>query len=530
MKGIPLFPVYLMDFWGSIIMLTLSLVALGYAWNLKKRHPRSVLFAYLFWLSLTFVALSVSRSVGHVLKFVLAYQGKSYLWTKVAPLSGGLNTIAFVSVAVLTFYFPTVRQIIALVREDALRYKRAKEDLEIAHSQLRELTRTLEERVEERTRELILSEQKFRRLFEGSKDAIFFCDREGRITDINPSGAEMLGFKNEEEVIGRFLLEFFVHEEDWFKYCQTIFQQGYIKDFETVLKGIDGTERYIIITSEAIYEGGNLVGCEGIAKDITTFKQMTEQLIYSEKMASLGQLAAGVAHEINTPLGVILGYTQLLKEDLQEDPDVCEELSIIEKQAKTCKRIVSDLLSFSRSSKGQMRTKFSLNECVKQTVALVKHIFENEGITLVLELAPDLPEIPGNSDQIAQVILNLLNNAHDAIGRKGRVYLWTFYDEARREVYLRVGDTGKGIPAEIKSKIFDPFFTTKPVGRGTGLGLSVSYGIIRDHGGRINVYSPPGEKELAGMGIRTVFEIVLPVEAKPVEAKNEGTGKDPGSR
>ncbi len=493
-------------------MLTLSLVALGYAWTLKKRHPRSVLFAYLFWLSLTFVALSVSRSVGHVLKFVLAYQGKSYLWTKVAPFSGGLNTIAFVSVAVLTFYFPTVRQIIALVREDALRYKRAKEDLEIAHAQLRDLTRTLEERVEERTKELILSEQKFRRLFEGSKDAIFFCDKEGRITDINPAGAEMLGFENEEEVVGRYMLEFFVNEEDWFRYCHTVSKQGYIKDFETVLKGIDEIQRYIIITSEAVYEDGVFVGCEGIAKDITTFKQMTEQLIYSEKMASLGQLAAGVAHEINTPLGVILGYAQMLKEDLQDNHEVQEELSLIEKQAKACKRIVSDLLSFSRSSKGQIKTEFSLNECVKQTVALVKHIFENEGIILVLDLDPQLPDIKGNPDQMAQVILNLLNNAHDAIEKQGKVYIWTGYNPQEDEVFLRVGDTGKGIPEDIRGKIFDPFFTTKPVGKGTGLGLSVSYGIIRDHGGRINVYSPPTDKELLGLGIQTIFEVILPVE------------------
>jgi len=512
MNGLPLYPIYIVDFFGSLCMLVLSFIALRYAWILKKTHTRNVFYTYIFWLCMTFVALSISRSTGHALKGFLLYSSLPFIWEKIAPYSGGLNSIAFISAAVLTFYFPNVQKVMEVIKEDARKLKEAKEEIEIAHEKLRDFNIRLEEKVKERTRALVLSEQKFRRLFEGSRDAIFFCDQEGCISDINPSGMNMLGFKVKSEIIGLPMKQFFVNQEDWEIYNKSIYEKGYIVDFETRFKRIDGSTIHLIITAGAIKEKNNtIIGCEGIAKDITTFKRMTEKLIYSEKMASIGQLAAGIAHELNTPLGIILGYTQLLKEDIEE-PELLEELKIIEKQTKNCKRIVSDLLSFSRSSEGRYISKVQVNDCIKQTVTIVKHTFELSGIDIVLYLEDNLPKVIADENKFTQVLMNLLNNAKDAIGENGTVYIWTKSEGEKEDCLVKiiVGDTGTGIDEKIKRKIFDPFFTTKPAGQGSGLGLSISYGIIKEHGGTIDICSPPFDKEYVSRGIKTIFIITLP--------------------
>ncbi|WP_022853773.1 two-component system sensor histidine kinase NtrB [Thermodesulfatator atlanticus] len=511
MKALPLFPVYSVDFVGSFLMLLLSFTTFRYALQLKRENPESVFFMYLFGLSTAFVAFSISRSIGHMLRFVFVYAGVTEWWRALAPISGSLNSICFVVVAVLSFVYPNVGQIIALVRADAERLKRAKEELEAANRELRELHQTLEEKVRKRTQELLASEQKFRRLFENSGEVIFFCDAEGRISDINPSGVKLLGYQSKEELIGKPMWTFFAEDEDWQKYLVATCKIGFIKDFETrwITKG--GGERYVIITANAIEgESGCKIGCEGIAKDITNYRKMTEKLIYSEKMASLGQLAAGVAHEINTPLGIILGYAQMLKKDFKDQPEVAEELEIIESQAEVCKKIVADLLSFARSSNvSRLKKPLCINDCIVQTVDMVRHTFELDRIEIKLYLTPDLPEILGNEDQLRQVFVNLLNNSRDAIEKDGEIHIWTFAE--KDYVFVEIGDTGSGIPPDIKDKIFDPFFTTKAPRKGTGLGLSVSYGIIEDHEGKIEVFSPPKEEKHLSYKLNTVFVIKLPI-------------------
>ncbi len=511
-RPLPLFPIYLVDFLGAILMVVLSIMALHYAKQLKDRHPKSVLFSYLFWLSLSFVALSISRSFGHAVRFILVFLGEPELWRVIRPLSGGLNTMTFVSVGILTFYYPNIRGVMKLVRDEAQAVKRAKEELEKAHKELRELNRTLEDRVRERTQELMLSQQKFKRLFENSKDAIFFCDDMGCISDMNRSGIELLGYERKEDVLGRPMKAFFRDQNDWRKYYTSICRNGFIKDFETEILKKDGSTINVIISAAAIInEHGETTGCEGIAKDITSFKKMTEKLVYSEKMAAIGQLAAGVAHEINTPLGIILGYTQLLKEDFEKDPNVLQDLEIMEKQAKNCKRIVSDLLSFARSTSTGTSEEVDVNECLIQTTALIRHSLEMDQIELELRLAESVPRIFGDKDRISQVFLNILTNAHQAIGEKGHVLIETYYDDSAKSVIVRIADSGPGVPDEIKHKMFDPFFTTKPVGKGTGLGLSVSYGIIQELKGTIEVISPPKDPEYLKMGLNTEFRIQLPV-------------------
>ncbi|MGB9713052.1 MAG: two-component system sensor histidine kinase NtrB [Dissulfurimicrobium hydrothermale] len=515
---LPLLPIYVVDFIGASLMVVFSLTAFYYSWRLTRLEPKSVLWSYFFWLCMAMVAFALSRSIGHILRFVFIFMGFPNIWNFFAPYSGGLNTMTFVSITTLTFYFPGVRKIIGRVKEDAKKLEEARIGLAQANKSLMDLNQTLEQRVEERTRALKISEQKFRRLFESSKDVIFFCNNEGRLLDMNDSGVELLGFKDKNEIIGKTMAEFFVNKADWENFCATLHSAGHIKDLEIEYGRQDGSILYLLVTSDLISdENGTVIGCEGIAKDLTRYKQVMANLIQSEKMASLGQMAAGVAHEINTPLGIILGYTQLLEEDFKDQKDVYETLETIEKQAKICKNIVSDLLNFSRDSIRQEKGPVDINHCLEEVMAVIEHSLNMDRIYVHRVYGENLPMVFADKERLRQVFVNILNNAHHAIQKEGLVGIWTRYNPAKKTVEILIGDTGPGIPPEILKKIFDPFFTTKEVGKGTGLGLSVSFGIVKDHGGNIDVESPPKEQGLINAGMETVFIVSLPAYIEGID-------------
>lgn len=520
--SLPLLPIYLVDFWGAILMIILALAAFHYARRLVKLEPENVFWTYLFWLSMALVAFAVSRSAAHVLRFVFTLSGFPHLWESLAPYSGGLNSLIFTAVAMLTIYYYNMRGVIERIHEDTLSLANAHDQLKNAHLELRELNLTLEHRVEERTKQLQLSEQKFRRLFESSKDMIFFCDGDGRINDINASGVELLGYDRKESLTGTPLATYFVDEGKWARYYCTLTSQGHVKDFEVELLRQDGSRLYAMITASAIQgEKGKIKGCEAIAKDLTRFKEVTDQLIQSENMASVGQLAAGVAHEINTPLGIILGYAQLLEEDFEDKPDILEPLQLIEKQTKICKRIVADLLKFSRHTVGGAKRETDINQRLEEVLTVVEHTLNMDHIYIHRAFADNVPQVMVEPERLRQVFVNIINNAHHAIGKEGIVGVWTRFNEHCQEVEIIIGDTGGGIPPGVIGRIFDPFFTTKGVGKGTGLGLSVSFGIIKDHGGHIEVHSPPQDKELNAAGMNTAFHIILPVEPVSPDEKED---------
>ncbi len=225
-------------------------------------------------------------------------------------------------------------------------------------------------------------------------------------------------------------------------------------------------------------------------------------LVQSEKMAAFGQLGAGIAHEIKNPLAGILGLTQLSLRKLEGDSPLAKNLNIIEKETNRCTTIIQNLLRFARQEKVAFE-QVEINRVVADAVAIVEHQLEMNRVRLKKNLAAEIPSVPGNANQIQQVLINLMINAQQAMeGRAGEVSVTTSNHNSNH-VQIQVRDTGPGIPADIQAKIFEPFFTTKDVGKGTGLGLSVSYGIIRDHGGDIQVKS--------AMGKGTAFNISLPL-------------------
>jgi len=219
---------------------------------------------------------------------------------------------------------------------------------------------------------------------------------------------------------------------------------------------------------------------------------MQARVAQSERLASLGMLAAGVAHEVNNPLGGILALTSLSVEDMREDDPNRENLQEVIRQTERCRDIVKGLLEFSRQSKGNMEA-VDLNKVVHETLSLIgkQAIFFN--IDVVWRLQPELPPVVADPSQFQQVFINILMNAVQAMDERGTITIDTRHNTADNFVEVAISDTGRGIPAEYINRIFDPFFTTRPGGHGTGLGLSIAYGIVTTHGGSISVRSQAGK-------------------------------------
>jgi len=227
-------------------------------------------------------------------------------------------------------------------------------------------------------------------------------------------------------------------------------------------------------------------------KDITEQKRLEQKIQQTEKIVSMGQLAAGVAHEINNPLGVILCHIDLIKDDPSLSEEARADLDTIEKHAGNCRTIIADLLNFARQHKS-IKELSSINQIIQDVVQIAANQFQQQNITVDLELDNTIPMINVDVDKMKQVFFNLLLNSAHAIDEDGYILLTTRYDKENQLVTLTVDDNGCGVPPETADKIFDPFFTTKDPGKGTGLGLSVSYGIIEDHNGEISMESMPGK-------------------------------------
>ena len=234
------------------------------------------------------------------------------------------------------------------------------------------------------------------------------------------------------------------------------------------------------------------------------------QLVQSEKLASIGQLASGVAHEINNPIGVILGFAQVMVRRIDEDDPVFKPLQSIEREALRCKAIVHNLLDFARRTTPSLQP-LDTNRVLETTIELLAHQLAGHGTVIIKGYDPNLPSIMGDAIQLQQVFTNIIMNAHQAMPDGGELRITT--RKLGNEIHVLFADTGNGIPSEDLKHIFDPFFTTKEVGQGTGLGLSVSYGIVRNHNGTIEVES----RQKVG----TIFVVRLPISEDEGEEEKQ---------
>ncbi|MCE5335787.1 MAG: PAS domain S-box protein [Desulfobacteraceae bacterium] len=352
------------------------------------------------------------------------------------------------------------------------------------------------------------SETKYRSLVEGAEDLIFTLDANGIIKTANRHMARLFGF-NPENLNGQSLYRFLPREQVY-EQLRTVgeaFKSGKGSTVESRLDVAAGSFwfniQYIPIEGEKSEQLAL-----GIARDITERKNIENQLINTEKLASLGTMAAGVAHEINNPIGIMLGFCDLLIERMEPGTIEYNDLKTIERHGLHCKSIVERLLSFARISE-ETEESCDLNENVESIISVVGHNLDINNIKLVLSLEKNLPRVRGDSRGLQQVFLNLITNAVQAMHGKGVLTVVTrLSGNALGTAEVIVSDTGTGIRREFLRKIFDPFFTTKKVGEGTGLGLSVSYGIITKYGGTIECQSV-NEEEAPGMS-GTTFRIMLP--------------------
>ncbi len=253
-------------------------------------------------------------------------------------------------------------------------------------------------------------------------------------------------------------------------------------------------------------------------RDITEERRLQQEVIQQEKMAAIGILAGGVAHEINNPLGGILAFTQLLMRDAREqaNDDLIADLKEIENAAVRCKKIVSDLLDFSRFSKDKEVVDLEVGDLLQNVLPFIRSEIKSLNVDLDLKVSEGLPYVRGIPDRLQQVFLNLMTNACHAMPKGGTLTIEARPSKDQSKVVVVVQDTGKGMPPEILDRIFDPFFTTKQPGRGTGLGLSISYRIVKEHEGMIEVESKVGKG--------TKFTVTLPAARQgPKEAASGGS-------
>ena len=379
----------------------------------------------------------------------------------------------------------------------------------------------LASKISEQSRQVELSHLLTEKIVDALPISLYVVDRELKIVAWNRN--REIGGQGivKREVIGRDALEVFSKMSR--KRLEGEFNQvlntGKLLKFEQESR-VDKQKRHWLISKipmkidESEEQVSHVIT---LGEEITEQKRMNEAIIHAEKLTGIGRLASGVVHEINNPLATIAACTEALQNRLSEisslpsetQADFKEYLKLIEDETFRCKGITNSLLEFSRHRESQKTTE-DLNRLIEQTLRLVKHHPKLKRLNLVIELDKDLPPVNANEGQIIQVFIALISNACDAVAEEsGQLTLRSklFTADGAQFAATEFTDNGAGIDAEMLTKIFEPFVTTKPFGQGTGLGLAVCYGIISDHGGRIEVISQPGRG--------TTMNVLLPITELP---------------
>jgi PAS domain S-box-containing protein len=334
---------------------------------------------------------------------------------------------------------------------------------------------------------------------------IQITDANGKMIYVNPAFEKASGF-TKEELIGRNPrgLNSGRHSRDFWKsvWDHITARKVWVGEIENRRK--DGSPFHTELVISPIVDGnGHIVGFLGAHRDITEVKILEQQLVRSQKMESIGTLAAGIAHEVGNPLTSISSLVQVIQRTTA-DEFAKEKLELIKDQINRIARIIRDLVDFSRPSSYVIKPT-DVNKVIREALNIVQYGKKVKDIAFTLELADDLQSLPVVPDQLAQVFINILMNAVDSLdGKPGSIWIQSRIDDEVVEVLVK--DTGKGIAPDDREKIFEPFFTTKAVGKGTGLGLWVSYGIVESFGGDIEVDSD--------LGRGSTFRILLPINGK----------------
>jgi PAS domain S-box-containing protein len=357
--------------------------------------------------------------------------------------------------------------------------------------------------IQQSRQELDVEQKKLAAIVASIADGLFVTDDNGVISSFNASAARISGYP-EKEAIGRKCSELFQSS-----LCQdacALYNSGETREnIETYLVTKDGRRLEVSVSSAVILsQNGEWIGGVQTFRDITLEKKQHELYCRTEKLAALGQLAAGIAHEINNPLGNIIGYARQIKAGTAAEK-IGERVEVIVEQARKCSHIVKGLLDYSRASVSEPR-RLDLNNIVRKVVAVLDLQREKKEVNIALHLG-EIPPLVADERKVEQLVMNLALNGVQAVGQGGTVTISTWLQG--KSCTLLVEDDGPGIPTELRCRIFDPFFTTKPVGVGTGLGLSICVGIVDELHGSIEVLDRTGG---------ATFRVLLPL---PVSTRGE---------
>jgi len=375
------------------------------------------------------------------------------------------------------------------------------------------------------------AEARYRDLYDNAPDGYHSLGPDGTLLEINNTELRWLGYRR-EEVIGKMKLIDLLDEGSLPSYevaFERLKHEGHIEGVELELVRRDGTTFPVRINSTVLYDAaGNFLQTRATVRDISQERQLQRQLLQSQKMESIGTLAGGIAHDFNNILTGILGHADLVLMDLPEDSPIRNDLKQISHLGRRAANLIAQLLAFSRRAITEKQI-MTLVPIIKETAKLLERTFP-ETIVVKAKVSDDLCAVEADVTQMQQVLMNLCVNARDAMPEGGELEISATnvsveeeycrqYAYARPGEYvcLSVRDTGIGMPPEIQERIFEPFFTTKELGRGTGLGLAIVYGIVKAHGGFINVYSEVGHGSEFKIYLPASREAVTPSEPQVVE-------------
>lgn len=357
--------------------------------------------------------------------------------------------------------------------------------------------------VEQYAAETLRSKDLLQSVFDGITDPVLLLDKKEKTIKTVNKAFEDLYQTSLNEVLGQDITSLSLKDSCPISKCSEIIDKVSSQPLSNEIQMADGSiyRIYFYPVRNDTLEAENIV-C--YVKDITEQRKLETHIQHTEKLVSMGQLAAGVAHEINNPLGVILCHLDLVKDENGLSDEARDDLKIIEKHVGNCRNIIADLLRFARQSKPAL-VPGSINDVIREVISMAGNQMDMQSIELKISLDDDLPHIPIDTDRMRQVFLNLLLNGAQAIEEQGIIKFSSSYDRDNERIVIIVEDNGCGISEDLQDKIFDPFFTTKAPGKGTGLGLSVSYSIIQEHGGSVVIESSVKD-------CLTRFIITLPVE------------------
>jgi two-component system NtrC family sensor kinase len=350
---------------------------------------------------------------------------------------------------------------------------------------------------------LLRSRNTLRTLFDSIPASIYIIDQKYALVAVNMVRSRRAG-SPPSQLVGRLCFESLFGRSEICPNCRVIATLS-TGDNTTRMERqweLEDEPRDWEISTYPIYDEGQIIQTILLEQDVTEKRRLEATLAQSEKLAAVGQLAAGLAHEINNPLTAIIANAQLLQRELPDDEDVQELVDLISRAGARAAQVVRSLLDLARKEE-YIFTPVDVNETLNRSLKLLQHEVTLRSINLVYDPGEGMPKVMGSQDQLQGVWINLLTNAVDALEElDGKIHISSRF--AGREIRVVITDTGVGIPPEKLPRIFEPFFTTKAPGRGTGLGLSVSHRVIKQHGGDILVASQ--------VGVGTQFTVILPVQ------------------